>query len=515
MARFFRADGAQRETKTPRAKLALAAGMLLLVSLLSAGALARSGQLGGSASNEPAVKEFHLVAKETEVELQPGLKVKAWTYNGTMPGPEIRVKEGDHVRVTLTNELPTATTIHFHGVDLPNDMDGPAGLSQAPVEPGESFVYDFIAEPGGTRWYHTHTDVSSQILLGLYGAFIVEPKHEEKVDRDYTYILTEWDAELTPDVALGNEPRGPRDQTLRGGEYGTDYFLMNGKMNDAIDPIVVKEGDLVRIRLINAGNVPHPFHIHGHSFKIVATDGNPVPKDAQLTKDTVLVAPGERYDIEFVANNPGVWMVHCHIENHADNGMMTLLEYEGSVPPGPLGQYWNDDGKTVPMHSPEMPGGMDMNMGHGTASDAPSASPEPAVEPAATSSTGNTDAPLATTAAGASDEPVSTGAADDPQPEMSPSDPKDVVATDQGTIVTLVDNRFMPKEIQVKAGTPLTFVNEGANWHSVAGANGLINVDQLASGDSYTVVIDEPGTYTLICKHHLRQGMTATLVVTE
>ena len=265
--------------KRNRTKLAMAAGLLLLVSLLSVAALVGSGQLGGSASSEPELKEFHLVAKETEVELQPGLKVKAWTYNGTMPGPEIRVNEGDHVRVTLTNELPTATTIHFHGVDLPNDMDGPAGLSQAPVEPGDSFVYDFIATPGGTRWYHTHTDVASQILLGLYGAFIVEPKHEEKVDRDYTYILTEWDAELTPDVALGNEPRGKRDQELRGGEYGTDYFLMNGKMNDAIDPIVVTEGDKVRIRLINAGNVPHPFHIHGHSFKIVATDGNPVPKD--------------------------------------------------------------------------------------------------------------------------------------------------------------------------------------------------------------------------------------------
>ncbi len=264
--------------KRNRTKLAMAAGLLLLVSLLSVAALVGSGQLGGSASSEPELKEFHLVAKETEVELQPGLKVKAWTYNGTMPGPEIRVNEGDHVRVTLTNELPTATTIHFHGVDLPNDMDGPAGLSQAPVEPGDSFVYDFIATPGGTRWYHTHTDVASQILLGLYGAFIVEPKHEEKVDRDYTYILTEWDAELTPDVALGNEPRGKRDQELRGGEYGTDYFLMNGKMNDAIPPIVVTEGDKVRIRLINAGNVPHPFHIHGHSFKIVATDGNPVPE---------------------------------------------------------------------------------------------------------------------------------------------------------------------------------------------------------------------------------------------
>ncbi len=502
--------------KRNRTKLAMAAGLLLLVSLLSVAALVGSGQLGGSASSEPELKEFHLVAKETEVELQPGLKVKAWTYNGTMPGPEIRVNEGDHVRVTLTNELPTATTIHFHGVDLPNDMDGPAGLSQAPVEPGDSFVYDFIATPGGTRWYHTHTDVASQILLGLYGAFIVEPKHEEKVDRDYTYILTEWDAELTPDVALGNEPRGKRDQELRGGEYGTDYFLMNGKMNDAIPPIIVKEGDLVRIRLINAGNVPHPFHIHGHSFKIVATDGNPVPKDAQLTKDTVLVAPGERYDIEFDANNPGIWMVHCHIENHADNGMMTLLEYEGSVPPGPLGEQWNtEDGKTVPMHSPEMPGGMDMSMDHGATTNDPDATPQPSVEPAATSSAGEPNAPLATSAAGASDAPVSTAEAGEPQPTMSPSDPKDVVVTDQGTIVTLVDNRFAPKEIEVKAGTPLTFINEGANWHSVAGANGLINVDQLAAGASYTVVIDEPGTYNLICKHHLRQGMTAKLIVTE
>jgi FtsP/CotA-like multicopper oxidase with cupredoxin domain len=500
--------------KGNRTKLAMAAGLLVLVSVLGVVALVGSGQLGSSASSEPELKEFHLVAKETEVELQPGLKVKAWTYNGTMPGPEIRVKEGDHVRVTLTNELPTATTIHFHGVDLPNDMDGPAGLSQAPVEPGESFVYDFIATPGGTRWYHTHTDVSSQILLGLYGAFIVEPKHEDKVDRDYTYILTEWDAELTPDVALGNEPRGERDQTLRGGEYGTDYFLMNGKMNDAISPIVVKEGDKVRIRLINAGNVPHPFHIHGHSFKIVATDGNPVPEATQVTKDTVLVAPGERYDIEFLANNPGVWMVHCHIENHADNGMMTLLEYEGVVPPGPLGQYWNeDDGKTVPMHSPDM-GDMTMSMDHGATGDVPAASPE-SVEPADLTTDDPADAPVVTSAAGEPDAPAAVATPASADPTMEPADPADVVETDEGTTVSLVDNRFMPSVITVKAGTPLTFVNNGANWHSVAGADGMIDIDQLASGASSTVVIDQPGEYHLICKHHLRQGMAATLIVTE
>lgn len=452
----------------------------ILTALVFAGLLAGLAVMvgvsrfnGSGVADEQSVKEFNLTAQETEVELQPGTKVKAWTYNGIMPGPEVRVTEGDLVRVTFTNELPTGTTIHWHGVDVPNNMDGPAGLSQAPVEPGESFTYEFIATPGGTRWYHTHTDISTQILLGLYGSFIVEPKGGlPDLDRDYTYILTEWDAELTPAVALGLEPRGPRDQTLRGGEFGTDYFLMNGKMHDAIPPIVVSEGDKVRIRLINAGNVPHPFHTHGHSFKIVATDGNPVPEAVQLTKDTVLVAPGERYDIEFEANNPGVWMVHCHIENHADNGMMTIIQYEGAIPPGPLGENWDPTGeKTVPMHSPNMPEDIGMQMNHGDepTAEAPAASPEPF----------------------------------------------EVIESDEGTTVIMTDNRFAPKEITVKAGTPLTFINKGANWHSVAGADGAINIDQLGAGESSSVVLDTPGTYNLICKHHLRQGMTAKLIVTE
>ena len=139
----------------------------------------------------------------------------------------------------------------------------------------------------------------------------------------------------------GKRPAARATQTLRGGEFGTDLFLMNGHIHEAIPPIVVKEGDQVLIRLINAGTLAHPFHTHGHSFKIVATDGNPVPKAAQLTKDTVLIAPGERYDLVFEANNPGVWMVHCHIENHAANGMMTVIQYEGAKPTGPLAEFWD------------------------------------------------------------------------------------------------------------------------------------------------------------------------------
>src|SRR6478609_7711272 len=354
-----------RKLSTPNLTMRLqvrhALNFILVLSILAtAGAVAWAARSPVGAV-QPQLREFTLTASQIDWELQPGTRVKAWAYNGQIPGPEIRVREGDHVRITLVNQLPVGTTIHWHGLNVPPDMDGPAGLNQAPVEPGQSFVYDFIATPAGTRWYHSHTDVATQVMLGLYGAFIVEPKAGAvHYDREYTYLLSEWDNELTPEVATGAAPRGPRDSTLRGGELGTDEFLMDGKMDEAIPPIVVKEGDKVLIRLINAGTLAHPIHLHGHSFKIVATDGNPVPEAAQLTKDTVLVAPGERYDIVFEANNPGIWMVHCHIENHAANGMMTLIEYEGYLPSGPLAELW----ALTPGASPGADHVMDGGMGH-------------------------------------------------------------------------------------------------------------------------------------------------------
>ena len=312
------------------------------------------------------IREFTLVAEEIDWELQSGITVKAWAYNGQIPAPEIRVTEGDLVRVNFVNNLPAPSTVHFHGVNLTPDMDGPVGLNQAAVEPGETFTYEFVATPSGTRWFHSHTDVTNQVMLGLYGSFIVEPKEPQvEFDREYTYVLSEWDAELTPDVALGLAPRGPRDSQLRGGELGTDYFLFNGRMHDAIEPMIVKEGERVLIRLINAGTTIHPFHTHGHSFRVVATDGNFVPEAAQITKDTIAIAPGERYDLLLVADNPGVWMVHCHIENHADNGMMTIIQYEGVLPSGPLAEGWNPEtgGLAVPSKDPALDGAT--HMGHG------------------------------------------------------------------------------------------------------------------------------------------------------
>src|SRR5215204_5271267 len=171
-------------------------GAAVAVALL-AGAFVWLVPATSSKDDKPQTREFTLTASEFDWELQPGSTVRAWGYNNQMPGPELRVREGDLVKITLQNELPVPTTIHWHGVDVPPEMDGPAGLNQAPVEPGQSFVYEFKATEIGTRWYHSHTDVATQVMLGLYGSLIVEPKDGEieQTDRDYTYILSEWDLE--------------------------------------------------------------------------------------------------------------------------------------------------------------------------------------------------------------------------------------------------------------------------------------------------------------------------------
>ena len=206
------------------------------------------------------MREFTLTAEEFDWDLMPGVTTRAWGYNGQTPGPELRVTEGDRIRITLQNALPVPTTIHWHGVHLPPEMDGPAGLNQAAVLPGESFVYEFIAQPAGTRWYHSHADPALQVPMGLYGPLIIEPKHPVAYDREHILMLGEWDSELTPDVAAGLTPRGPRDRTLRGGELGADMFLVNGRAHGAIPSIDVAEGERVLLRIINAGHMAHPIH---------------------------------------------------------------------------------------------------------------------------------------------------------------------------------------------------------------------------------------------------------------
>ncbi len=271
---------------------------------------------------ENGVKVFELTTKAVQWKILDGVTVTAYTYNGTVPGPMIHVTEGDQVKVIVKNELPDPTTIHWHGVEVPNAMDGVPGVTQAPILPGETFTYEFVAKPAGTFMYHSHFEGDVQVGAGLYAPFIIDPK--EPVANppvvDKTLMISEW--RMTDGQTYAAMP-------VSGME--ANYFTINGKSFPATEMITVKKGNLVRLRLIAIGQLIHPMHLHGMSFKIVATDGHPVPEAAQLTKDTISIAPGERYDIEFIATETGQWMLHCHILHHTTNdnvepgGLMLMI----------------------------------------------------------------------------------------------------------------------------------------------------------------------------------------------
>ena len=258
---------------------------------------------------ENGVKVFELTATPVKWPILKNVIATAWTYNGTVPGPMIRVTEGDLVRIVLKNDLPDATSIHWHGIPVPNAMDGVPPFTQPAVKPGETFTYEFTASPAGTFMYHSHVDTDTQIPIGLYAPFIIDPKDNTKrPDVDVTLMLSEW-------RVVG----GKTYAAMPMGGMEPNYFAINGKAYPETETINAKIGQRVRIRFANVGQFAHPMHLHGSFFKIVATDGNLVPEAAQWTKDTINVSPGERYDIEFVATNPGQWMLHCHIPHHLTN----------------------------------------------------------------------------------------------------------------------------------------------------------------------------------------------------
>ena len=252
---------------------------------------------------EQGVKVYDLSCSEIDWEVEPGRIAKAWAYNEQVPGPQIRVREGDRVRVNLSNKLEESTAIHFHGLELPNNMDGVPFITQPPIKPGASFRYEFTVPNAGSHMYHSHHNATKQVGMGLLGAFIVEPKdrsREPKVDIDYVMILN--------DSAHG--------------------YTLNGKGFPATEPIVAKLGQTVRIRFMNEGMMIHPMHLHGIHMTVIAKDGWDQP--APWKCDTLNIAPGERWDVLVKANNPGVWAFHCHILSHAESphgmfGMVTAL----------------------------------------------------------------------------------------------------------------------------------------------------------------------------------------------
>lgn len=253
------------------------------------------------------VKVGHLIAGPVDHEFAPGLRAEAWGYNGGTPGPTIEAIEGDRVRIYVTNRLPEPTTVHWHGIILANGMDGVAGLNQRPIDPGETFAYEFTLRHPGTFMYHPHFDEMTQIALGMVGMLIVHPKRPRgpHVDRDFVMMTHEW--------KLGVGARRPDPNEM------SDFNVLtfNSKSFPATAPLLVGRGERVRIRLGNLGPMDHhPIHLHGLSFALTATDGGYVPKSAQYPETTVLVPVGSTRVIEFVPDEPGDWGMHCHMTHH-------------------------------------------------------------------------------------------------------------------------------------------------------------------------------------------------------
>ena len=249
------------------------------------------------------VKVFELTADEIQWEVEPGKVLDAMAYNGMLPGPQINADLGDRIRVVLHNKLDQPTTIHFHGVRVPNAMDGVPVITQDPVMPGESFTYEFTLRNSGTHMYHPHFNATEQITEGLLGAFVVDDPSDPEVAVDQTIVLN--------DGPLG--------------------FTINGKGFPATAPIALSQGETLRLRYMNEGLQIHPMHLHGLVQRVVSKDGYPLPQPYSV--DTLMVAPGERYDVLVKADAPGVWAFHCHILNHVEGpegmfGMVTAVIVE-------------------------------------------------------------------------------------------------------------------------------------------------------------------------------------------
>ena len=257
------------------------------------------------------VKEFHLVAEPVLREIAPGMKAHLWGYNGQSPGPTIEVVEGDRVRIFVTNRLPEHTSIHWHGQPVPNGMDGVSGLTQPSIQPGKTFMYEFVAIRAGTFMYHPHADEMTQMAMGMMGTWITHPKNTKfmPVDRDFVFLLNSYD------VDPGSYT--PKINTM----LDFNIWTFNSRAFPGIDPMVVRKNDRVRIRVGNLTMTNHPIHLHGHEFQVTGTDGGWVPPTARWPEVTTDVAVGQMRAIEFVADNPGDWAFHCHKSHHTMNPM--------------------------------------------------------------------------------------------------------------------------------------------------------------------------------------------------
>ena len=256
-------------------------------------------------------KEFHLVAEPVVREMAPGMNAHLWGYNGQSPGPTIECVEGDKVRIFVTNRLPEHTTVHWHGLLLPNGMDGVGGLTQPHIDPGKTFVYEFEIKKSGTFMYHPHSDEMVQMAMGMMGMFVVHPRDPQfrPVDRDFVFIMSTYLIEPGAYLPKVNEMT----------EF--NMWTWNSRVFPGIDPLPVRLGDRVRVRMGNLTMTNHPIHLHGHHFSVTCTDGGWVPESAQWPETTTDVPVGAVRVIDVVADAPGDWAFHCHKSHHTMNAM--------------------------------------------------------------------------------------------------------------------------------------------------------------------------------------------------
>ncbi|MBI4638636.1 MAG: multicopper oxidase family protein [Candidatus Rokubacteria bacterium] len=351
---------------------------LFALAGLGAGAVGVGAHLIGrrelASAGEGAVRTIHLEAREVPWELAPGRIIKAMAYNGQVPGPEIRAREGERLRVVLKNALSEPTTVHWHGVDVPNAMDGVPGITQPPVQPGETFVYEFDARPAGTRWYHTHFQEHHQLDLGLAAPLVIEPAGPEPMtyDREVTLVLDDWVTGAAPPLPATREGvaggRGSMGGMMGGGGMGGrgmggmmggmmrggrmmggghertyDTMTINGKAWPATAPLRVRKGERVRLRLINASaEHTHVVRLAGHRLHVTHTDGNPLVAPVEV--DALPIAPSERYDVVVVGERPGAWFLQCLAPGHAEAGERLAMFYDGheAKPPEPAADRLGD-----------------------------------------------------------------------------------------------------------------------------------------------------------------------------
>ena len=277
------------------------------------------------------VKVFDLETSVIRWQILPAVSVNAYAFNGQIPGPTLRFTKGDRVRINVTNRLPETTTVHWHGLILPNVMDGPANITQKPIERGQVYRYEFTAVQAGSFLYPSHDHVDRQQSLGLYGALIIDPADpadELAADHEYTIQLQEW---------LIREGLTYPAMPMDGGQ--PNYFTINGRAFPSTDMIKMKVGETLKVRFIGSNNgFIHPMHIHGGPFVVVARDGEAFAPSGRFKADTINVGPGQRYDVIWTALKPGKWMIHCHIGHHTTNnnteqdgggGLMMHIEVEG------------------------------------------------------------------------------------------------------------------------------------------------------------------------------------------